>query len=284
MHVPPPNRCIICGDPEFIGVFHYSAPPKLEIRFEFAQGEEYRRTIYTCATCGHFMSVHKMDDSALYSEDYVSANYGDRLRATFERIINLDPAKSDNEGRVQRIVEYASSYLPVEDRKPTALDVGSGLCVFLHRLKREGWEGTALDPDARAAQHAREVVGVDALCGDFMNVTPPDGFDLVTFNKVLEHVPNPVHMLARARAFLRDTGFVYVEVPDAECAALDADGPDREEFCIDHPHVFSAASLAITAARAGFHVRRLERLQEPSTKYTLFAFLTPHTAPASHRL
>ena len=52
---------------------------------------------------------------------------------------------------------------------PTALDVGSGLCVFLHGLRRRtAGECTALDPDPRAAAHARETVGVAAVAGDFM--------------------------------------------------------------------------------------------------------------------
>jgi hypothetical protein len=34
------------------------------------------------------------------------------------------------------------------------------------------------------------------------------------------------------------------------------------------------ASLALLATRAGFRVQTLERLREPSTKFTLRAFLT----------
>ncbi len=94
----------------------------------------------------------------------------------------------------------------------------------------------------------------------------------MTFNKVLEHVADPVAMLARARAFHgRADGVVYVEVPDGEAAA--AEGPGREEFFIEHLHVFSAASLALLAVRAGFSLVRLERVREPSTKYTLAAFV-----------
>ena len=78
-------------------------------------------------------------------------------------------------------------------------------------------------------------------------------------------------MLARVHDNLTEQGLVYVEVPDGEAAA--ADGPGREEFFVEHLHVFSAASLPMAAARAGFAVRALERIREPSTKYTLVAFL-----------
>ena len=80
-------------------------------------------------------------------------------------------------------------------------------------------------------------------------------------------------MLARATEDLNDSGFVYVEVPDGEAAVQD--GPGREEFFVEHWHVFSAASLALLASRAGFIVREIERIHEPSGKYTLRAFLTP---------
>jgi SAM-dependent methyltransferase len=221
----------------------------------------------------------------LYSGDYVNSNYGDDgLQRAFARIIALDPAKSDNAGRVRRILEFAGNYFAdasFAKQKPSVLDVGSGLCVFLHRMNEAGWNCTALDPDARAVAHARERVGVHGVCGDFMKAKGLGRFDVVTFNKVLEHVEDPVAMLSKCREHLREGGFVYIELPDGEAAVTD--GPGREEFFIDHLHVFSCASLALMAERAGFSVLDLERLREPSSKYTLRAFLVPHSVTAEAR-
>jgi len=272
---PSPLRCPCAGD-RFETVFTYTAPPAGEIAFAFSREGEYRRQVLRCDTCGHFVSRHDMDTAAMYSGEYVNATYGaDGLRRAFDRITALDPAKSDNVGRVRRIVEFAAFHFTPARSGPSVLDVGSGLCVFLHRMKVAGWRGTALDPDPRAAAHARDVVGVSAVCGDFMTLADLGRFDAVSFNKVLEHVEDPVLMLAKSRHHLADGGFVYIELPDGEAAA--EDGPGREEFFIDHPHIFSAASLTLLAARAGFRVVALERLREPSTKYTLRAFLVPET-------
>ena len=52
-------------------------------------------------------------------------------------------------------------------------------------------------------------------------------------------------------------------------------GAGREEFFVEHHHVFSPASIALLAMRSGFRVISIERLQEPSEKYTLRAFLVP---------
>ncbi len=273
MSSPVLDACL-CGGKDFRTVFDYRAPPEGEVRFAFAAGCEYRRVVVRCEKCGHFLSRHDMDMSALYGGAYVEATYGaDGLRSAFERIVALPPERSDNAGRVARVVRFARAHFPNAARSISVMDVGAGLCVFLHRLKHEtGWRCTALDPDPRAAEHARAIAGVEGVCGDFMRVEVAAHYDMVTFNKVLEHVLEPVAMLRKAADYLEKDGIVYLELPDGEAAAHD--GPGREEFFIDHHHVFSAASVRILAKRAGFRILEEERLREPSSKYTLCAFLT----------
>ena len=273
-HAPVPLHCP-CGGDRFTTVHMYFAPPDGEVRFPLGDGQ-YRREIFRCSLCGHFVSVHAMNAEALYTGQYVSSTYGDHagMRKAFERIAALPAERSDNAGRVQRVLEFCARHFGEGDRPRTVLDVGSGLCVFLHRMKAAGWRCTALDPDPRAAHHAREVVGVNAVCGDWMTAKDVGEHDLITFNKVLEHVRDPVAMLARARGHLRPGGLVYVELPDGEAAAPPhGEGFGREEFFIEHYHVFSLASLARLAERADFSALAIERLRDPSSKYTLRAFL-----------
>jgi len=283
MDITPNGLRCLCGGSKFSTTFTYTAPPKPEIHYEFSRSQRYFRKVFQCEICGHFQSVHHMNADQLYSGEYVNSTYGENgIRRAFDRINALDPTKSDNIGRVRRIVDYASRHWPVSEapQPPHILDVGSGLCVFLYRMKEAGWNCTALDPDPRATAHAKDVAGVDqTIHGDFMKVKDGGRYDVVTFNKVLEHVQDPVAMLAKALDYLKPGGFVYIELPDGEIAAKD--GSDREEFTIEHWHVFSAASIALLAQQAGFSVRVLERLYEPSTKYTLRAFLVPTPARTS---
>jgi len=194
-----------------------------------------------------------MNAGALYEADYVDSTYeADGIGAAFERIVSLRPEKSDNAGRVRRVLEFANHHFQVDPghraRRLHVLDVGSGLCVFLNGMKTAGWDCTALDPDARAAAHATRHVGVRGIQGDFMTVERLGRFDVVTFNKVLEHVEDPIAMLSKAAEHLHDDGFVYVEVPDASGAL--GEGPHREEFFVDHLHIFTTASLTMLASRA----------------------------------
>jgi SAM-dependent methyltransferase len=271
----PTLRCP-CGRRHDRPAFSYDAPPAGETHFDLG-GAHYHRAYLRCAECAHWYSDNPMDIAALYGGAYVDSTYGAKMRQTFDRIVALPPEKSDNAGRCERLIAYARDKLP-DIASPALLDVGSGLAVFPHRMKQAGWRCTALDPDPRAAAHAREAAGVDAIAGDFLSVADDrlGAYDVITFNKVLEHVLDPAPLLEKAARHLNPRGFIYVELPDAEAAA--AEGPGREEFFIEHHHVFSPESAKLLARNAGLQTRDLERVREPSSKFTLRAFLAPEGA------
>jgi len=269
-----PEVCPISGCTESKRIFQYDSPPTGEVQFSRLNGQAYCREVWQFETSRHFVSVHNMDLGGLYEGEYNQSNYIDSagMRKTFERITGLPPEGSDNTGRVRRIESFWQQRYdspPATQRR--LLDIGSGLAVFPFAMKNHGWLCTALDPDPVAVQHAREVAGVDGICGAIENAEIETVFNLITLNKVLEHVPDPIAMLSRCKQLLDSNGLIYIEVPDGEMASIDGKG--REEFFIDHFHIFSFASLALLASRAGFVPVHIERLQEPSTKYTLRAFL-----------
>jgi len=269
------GACPFCDAARFETVFVYDAPPEGETAFDLPAGSAYHREFVQCEGCGHFFSRHKLDLTSLYEREYVTATYGtDGIRETFERIRALDPSRSDNAARVARVRRFAETRFGDRSDPPSLLDVGSGICVFLDRIKHEtGWHCTALDMDPRQVAHARDVVGVEAVQGAFGEVAGLGRFDVIAFNKVLEHLQEPIAVLARAIEHLTANGFVYVEVPDGEAAA--SHGPEREEFFIDHWHAFSERSCRLMAHKAGFEVAQCESLHEPSGKFTLAAFLVP---------
>lgn len=274
-----------CATPQWERLAVYTKPPLTET--PCALLDTYYREIWRCELCGHYVNVHYADLSSLYSGAYVDATYGMQMREAFERIIRLAPDKSDNERRVARVLSLADEYLqPSCGRR--VLDIGSGLCVFLHRfIQKNNWQGNncqcvALDPDPRAVYHASAVVGVQSLCADcerddllkVFNDNEIEGtFGVITLNKVLEHVKVPEKMLRNAVSALDPMGFIYIELPDGESACADEQGYDREEFHLEHWHIFSFASVAMLAVKAGLKIWKAGRLREPSGKYTLWAAL-----------
>lgn len=52
------------------------------------------------------------------------------------------------------------------------------------------------------------------------------------------------------------------------------EGSEREEFFVDHLHVFSFNSISLLASRTNLKTLLVDRLREPSSKFTLRAFLS----------
>jgi 2-polyprenyl-3-methyl-5-hydroxy-6-metoxy-1,4-benzoquinol methylase len=265
----------MCGGKDLRVHFTYDRPPPGETAFAGFAGRTYWRELHRCVQCGHLLEWLDVDQTALYGGEYVSATYGDEagIKRSFDRINALAPERSDNVGRVRYITEYCQGHWASNrfaGRAPRLLDVGAGLGVFPYRMKEAGWDCTALDMDPRLVAHHRNVVGVPSELGDVRRVEGLGHFDLITFNKVLEHVSDPIDVLRGAVRLLAPGGLTYIELPDGEAAELE--GKEREEYLLGHVHVFSFASFALLVVRAGLRLLECDRLREPSTKFTLRGF------------
>jgi SAM-dependent methyltransferase len=276
MSISPTLRCI-CDKKFCKRIATYNTSPSGEVLFDLGN-EPYLREYFSCDICSHMFGKHNLDLSSLYGGNYVDATYGGRegMVERLKKVLNLPDEHSDNISRVRRIVEFWKSFIAAhEPDSPTALlDVGAGIGVFPAVMKDLGWTASAIEPDARTASHLREEIGISAFNQDFLKLSPKElgVFSLVTFNKVLEHLEDPISLLSHAKHFLSKNGICYVEVPDIRSSE---ESFLREEFFIEHHHVFSISSCAAMAERSGFRVLKIERIIERSGKYTIFAFLSP---------
>lgn len=254
-------------------LYEYESPPQGETKF-LIDGQRYRRKYLQCKICEHAYASHAIHVEGLYDGSYVDSTYGgeDGLIRQFKRIQALPPDKSDNVGRVRRIVDYLSKTGRASSKK--LLDVGAGLGVFPSAMKAEGWDVVGIETDSRTVRHLNMNVGIPTLSQDLLDISEKEvgRFSLISFNKVLEHIKEPSRLLAKTKDLIEGDGVVYVEVPDIEACKS---GQEREEFFIEHHHVFSPTSLAILAKSSLLSVLQLERIREPSGKYTLAAFMVP---------
>jgi SAM-dependent methyltransferase len=94
------------------------------------------------------------------------------------------------------------------------LDVGCGRGDLAASFARAGWRGAGLDISPVAVAAAR-AAGVDAQVGTIETAPWPDGsFDVIVMNHSLEHMPDPVDAMQRARRLLRPGGTLIVAVPN----------------------------------------------------------------------
>lgn len=267
-NVPDAENLCICGMNSFKLIYCYTSRPVGEMHYNL-NNKVYQRHLYECQYCRHLLLTHQYNLEDIYFGHYAQATYQHKLADTFHKISKLPPEKSDNNGRVDNIINVCNKHFG--DKQLSVLDVGAGLCVFLHLLSQKtNWQLLALDPDPIQAQHAEKICHIKSICSDFDTFKTDQKFDLITFNKVLEHVKNPVQMLSRAKNYLAKNGLVYIELPDGTAALKDS--PLREEFFIEHYHAFSIASISILIEKSGFILLFAEHLKEPSGKYTLRAF------------
>jgi SAM-dependent methyltransferase len=93
------------------------------------------------------------------------------------------------------------------------LDVGCSAGFIADELRLTGAQVTGLDIDEPGLEKARSRFGEHVefvlASGDTIPL-PSKSMDIVVFNHIYEHVPNPAAIIAEIRRVLRDDGVVYL--------------------------------------------------------------------------
>lgn len=134
------------------------------------------------------------------------------------------------------------------------LDYGCGNGDFMLRAAALGHDVCGVDFDERAVATAAGRGLEVKNAADVDEAIFAEGFDCITANHVIEHVPDPSHLLARFAAWLRPGGRLYLETPNAQAAGLREFGrfwrglEAPRHFCLP-----SRAALSRALHDAGFN-------------------------------
>lgn len=144
-------------------------------------------------------------------------------------------------------------------RRGRLLDVGCGNGVFLAKMRELGWSVVGVEPDSDAARIARERFGLTVFEGTLSEVQLPDGTaDVVTMHHVIEHVPDPVEVLAECRRILNPGGLITVVTPNIRSLGRRVFGSSWRGWEVPrHVFIFSPRALRRCAELAGFKVIEL---------------------------
>ena len=246
-------------------LFSYSSRPKKEKKFKIKK--KYKREYYECKICKHIFSKLYFDLKDIYNNQYFDYTYSNlkKLQKRFNYVKNLSYAESDNKNRVKRVNSYFDN-----KKNLSVLEVGSGMGIFLYEMQKRSWKCLGIDLDYRYKKFCNDFLNIKILNLKLQNLSINKKFNLITFNKVFEHLSNPISLLKISKKYLKKNGVIYLEVPDSKVKKL---GKYRDEFCVDHLHIFSIQSVSNMAEKSGFSVNSIKRIIDPSGKYTIFAFL-----------
>jgi SAM-dependent methyltransferase len=165
----------------------------------------------------------------------------------------------------RRVLELLGTRVSKQPRR--LLDVGAHAGRFLHLAREAGWRPEGIEVNTRTATYAESRTGarVYQINASQLQTLEPR-YDAVTLTDVLEHIPDPVALLASLHAVLAPGGWVAVKVPcgpvqrlkeDARAAIRRGYTPRLADNLVHVSH-FSAPSLRMALARAGFDAIHIE--------------------------
>lgn len=283
------RECGICGGQLGAVLAVHNKPDRFEAHLGIPQAG-YRREWVVCNSCGS--ASNRMDPSnaellSKLADGYYEVDLaGLTIEKKFAKVMAMPADKSDNAGRVNRVLTRVTSWrttLGLGTTTARVLDVGAGTGVFLAKFLQEAdqniprWSATAVEPDPMAAEHLRRLQLFDVWQGPFDASLVSTSYDLVTLNKVVEHLPEPHSLVSTLGTIISPSfGLLYIEVPDVLTIGR---RPLTDNILGSlHHYLYSPRGLIALFERTGLNVLDIGRVADPSGKITLFGFACPDVA------
>ncbi|NKD56034.1 MULTISPECIES: class I SAM-dependent methyltransferase [unclassified Haematospirillum] len=272
-------RCALCSGQDVRELLLIDHPDRFEQSIGI-EPKDYRRSWVECLQCGGATNVLPEESSfrlkklrsAYYEVDFMGSDIGEK----YHRVMSMPAGKSDNAGRVARVMDFVRRWSGAFSL-PRIMDIGAGTGVFLSRLVDQtggAWHYLGVEPDPRAAAHLRQLEKFAVVEAMYLGQTDLRGFNLVTLNKVLEHIEQPLPFLLQViQSLVPEDGLLYVEVPDKLTARLRS--PQDNILGSLHCHLYDLTSLGQLLRRAGLELMCVNRVAEPSGKLSVYAFAAP---------
>lgn len=170
----------------------------------------------------------------------------------------------------------------VQEHAPTpgrALDVGCAAGFFLSVLREAGWQVAGVELSPQIASHALARFGIEDLHVGTLDSAPfrEQSFDLITLWDVVEHVPDPVALLRRARELLKPNGVLLLETQNVDSRFAKLLGRRWQHYKHqEHLYHFNPATVERLLTKAG--LRMESWTPRYGGKYVSFAFISERAA------
>ena len=186
-----------------------------------------------------------IDFQALYGEGY----YTGGSDAVFADYVGQEAARRAHARRKLWLLRTLPPRLPASGR---LLDVGCAAGFFLAEA-RAFYEVQGVELSDWSSAYARDQLGLPVITGTLQQAAlPAASFDIVTLWDVIEHVPDPIPLLAEAARVLRPGGRLVLSTGDWGSAYAQARQADWHLMTPPwHLSFFSRATMAEAGRRAG---------------------------------
>lgn len=241
----------------------YKKPQKEEKIFTTLK--KFKKSIYACIVCNHHIikSYNYNLNNKIYKNLYGSKAYGD-LERKFNIIKNIKKKNSSNFFRKKFIIKNIKI-----NREDNVLDFGSGLGIFPFSINKI-CRCYFYEKNIMTKNFCIKVLKLNYLP---LSKIKRKKFDLITCNKVLEHlnIKEIKNTLDLFRKSLKKEGKIYLELPSSYASR---EGYFRQEFFSEHINVFSKKSINIFFKSLKFRIDKLRFLREINGKFTFRIILS----------
>lgn len=214
----------------------------------------FQRDGYDVVACSNCSTAFVAQDPATidFKSLYGQAYYTGGSDAVFADYVGQEAARRASARRKLRLLRSLPPRLPSGGR---LLDVGCAAGFFLAEAKTF-YDVQGVELSDWSSAYARDRLGLNVFTGTLQDAAlPADHFDIVTLWDVIEHVPDPVPLLAEAARVLKPGGRLVLSTGDWGSAYAQARGRDWHLMTPPwHLSFFSRDTLARAAARAGLKV------------------------------
>lgn len=169
------------------------------------------------------------------------------------------------EKEVLQVRDYAGTRADLNLLYPNRgkiLEIGSSMGFLLKTFRDDGWDVLGVDPDRNSCRYATDRNGIPTRVGTLDESGIADeSFDVVLMMHVIEHVPDPVQLLADIRRVLAPGGRLVMETPRYDTLMFRLLGRrERSLGCDGHIYFYTTDSLRRTYETAGFTLEKYENV------------------------
>ncbi|WP_284651030.1 class I SAM-dependent methyltransferase [Flavobacterium terrisoli] len=134
------------------------------------------------------------------SDDYIS--HTDGKRSLFERAYHLIKGIA---------LKNKLKLINAQSPNGKLLDIGAGTGDFLVVAKKDGWNITGIEPNAKAKGIA---INKGVTFAESLAELENNSFDVITMWHVLEHVPNLDEYISELKRLIKPSGTIVIAVPN----------------------------------------------------------------------
>ena len=245
-------ECNLCGQPDYTVLTHgrdfeYGTCPD---EFELVQ----------CTHCHHVYlnpRPHVMELDTIYPEHYFPYHFDSLLNPLVKKARDIV-----QQSKAKAIQKYAGDHAKI-------IDIGCGGGAFLRILRDFGNKSWALfgNDFSNHAMASLQKQNFQALQGRFEALDlPPNSFDLITMNQVIEHLDDPDTVIKKIAMVLKPGGYIFIETPSLT-------GWDAKLFkhrywggyhFPRHWHLFTPQTLQTLLQKHGLHIVETTAMASPS--------------------